>query len=93
LRLDAGAAERGTKQIEEKLAQGLSRYFGRDIRVQFEALQSGLVTPARRRVLAEQDKSTLALTSFTDDPAVRGLRERFGADIDAASVKPGSEAG
>jgi DNA polymerase-3 subunit gamma/tau len=93
LRLDAGAADRGTKQIEEKLAQGLSRYFGRDIRVQFEALQSGLVTPARRRVLAEQDKSSLALTAFADDPAVRGLRERFGADIDAASVKPGSEAG
>jgi DNA polymerase-3 subunit gamma/tau len=92
LRLDAGAAERGTKQIEEKLAQGLSRYLGRDIRIQFEALQSGLITPARQRVLAEQDKSSVAVTAFTDDPAVRGLRERFGAEIDAASIKPGSQA-
>jgi len=70
----------------------LSRYLGRDIRIQFEALQSGLITPARQRVLAEQDKSSVAVTAFTDDPAVRGLRERFGAEIDAASIKPGSQA-
>jgi hypothetical protein len=29
-----------------------------------------------------------AAAGFEADPAVKGLRERFGADVDAASVKP-----
>ncbi len=88
LRLDAGSADRRTRQIEDKLVQALSKYFGRDIRIVFEALGSGLVTPARRRALAEQDRNEAAAAAFEDDPVVRGLRERFGADIDADSIKP-----
>jgi DNA polymerase-3 subunit gamma/tau len=89
LRLDAAAADRRTKQIDEKLVQGLSKYFGRDIRVSVETADTELATPARQRALADQDRAAGALASFELDPAVRGLRERFGAEIDAASVKPG----
>jgi DNA polymerase-3 subunit gamma/tau len=88
LRLDQATADRRTRPIEEKLLQGLSRYFGRDIRVTFETAQSDLVTPARQRLLQEQDKAVRAAAAFEADPAVRGLRERFGAEADAASVKP-----
>jgi len=88
LRLDAGAADRRTRQIEAKLAQGLSKYFGREIGLAIEVAAAALATPARQRVLAEQDRVSLAAAAFEDDPAVRGLRERFGAEVDSGSVKP-----
>jgi DNA polymerase-3 subunit gamma/tau len=90
LRLDPAAADRRTRQIEDRLVQGLSKYLGRTIRVVFETPHGGLVTPARQRVLAEQDRLAAAAAALEQDPAVRGLRERFGADVDAASIKPGN---
>ena len=68
--------------------QGLSKYFGRDIRVAFEFSQPGLNSPARQRLVQEQDKAARASALFESDPAVKGLRERFGADVDTASIKP-----
>jgi len=88
LMFDAGAAHRRTPQIEEKLSLGLSTYLGTPIRVLYESADSALVTPARRRAIAEQDKVVRASAAFEEDAAVKGLRERFGAEIDSASVKP-----
>jgi DNA polymerase III subunit gamma/tau len=88
LQLDQAASDRRTRPIEEKLVQGLSKYLGRDIRIAFETAESALNSPARQRVQAEQDKIARAASAFEADPAVKGLRERFGADVDAASVKP-----
>jgi DNA polymerase-3 subunit gamma/tau len=86
LRLDAASDSRRSKPIEDKLAQGLSRYLGRDIRVVFE-VSDGLATPARQRVQADQERSVRAAAAFEQDPAVKGLKERFGAEVDLASVK------
>jgi DNA polymerase-3 subunit gamma/tau len=91
LKFDQATADRRTRPIEEKLIQGLSKYLGRDIRVTFETAQSQLVTPARQRALEEQDRVVRAAAAFEADPAVKGLRERFGADVDAASVKPANQ--
>jgi DNA polymerase-3 subunit gamma/tau len=88
LKLDQAASDRRTRPIEEKLVQGLSKYLGRGIRVVFETTDSALNSPARQRVQAEQDRVARAASAFEADPAVKGLRERFGADVDAASVKP-----
>ena len=88
LKLDQATADRRTRPIEDKLAQGLSKYLGRDIRLTFETAQSILDTPARQRLLQEQDRTLRAAAAFEADPTVKGLRERFGADVDAASVKP-----
>ncbi len=88
LRLDPSAAERRTRPSEEKLVQGLSKYLGRDIRIVFDVAEGTLATPARQRVAAEQDRAARAAAEFEQDPAVKGLRERFGAEVDAASVKP-----
>ena len=88
LRLDESSAFSRSPAVEEKLAQGLSKYLGRDIRVIFEVSQSDLATPARQRAIADQDRALRAAAAFDEDPAVKGLQERFGADIDAASVKP-----
>jgi DNA polymerase-3 subunit gamma/tau len=88
LQIDQAAADRRTRPIEDKLVQGLSKYLGRDVRITFEAAEPDLATPARQRALAEREKADRAAAAFEADPAVKGLRERFGADIDAASVKP-----
>jgi DNA polymerase-3 subunit gamma/tau len=88
LQLDQATADRRTRPIEDKLVQGLSKYLGRDIRLTFETAQLTLATPARQRLLQEQEKAVRAAAAFEADPAVKGLRERFGADVDAASVKP-----
>jgi DNA polymerase III subunit gamma/tau len=88
LKLDQAASDRRTRPIEEKLVQGLSKYLGRDIRLAFETAESDLNSPARQRVQAEQERIARAASAFESDPAVKGLRERFGADVDVASVKP-----
>jgi DNA polymerase-3 subunit gamma/tau len=88
LKLDQAASDRRTRPIEEKLVQGLSKYLGREIRVAFETADSALNSPARQRVQAEQDRVARAASAFESDPAVKGLRERFGADVDVSSVKP-----
>jgi DNA polymerase-3 subunit gamma/tau len=86
LRLDAAADSRRSKPIEDKLAQGLSKYMGRDVRIVFE-VSDGLATPARQRVQADQERTLRAAAAFEQDPAVKGLKERFGAEVDSASVK------
>jgi len=90
LRLDAAAADRRTKQIEDKLTQALSKYFGREMRILIETSDASLATPARQRAVAEQDRAAHALAAFQEDASVKGLRERFGAEIDVASVRPGT---
>ena len=40
-----------------------------------------LATPARQRVLADQDRTLRAAAAFEADPAVQGLKERFGAEV------------
>jgi DNA polymerase-3 subunit gamma/tau len=88
LKLDQATADRRARPVEDKLVQSLSKYFGRNIRIAFETAQLVLATPARQRLLQEQDKVDRAAAAFEADPTVKGLRERFGADVDAASVKP-----
>jgi len=91
LKLDQATADRRTRPIEDKLAQGLSKYLGRDIRVTYATAEAALATPARQRLQQEQDKVVRAAAAFEADPAVKGLRERFGADVDATSVKPANQ--
>jgi DNA polymerase-3 subunit gamma/tau len=88
LKLDQAASDRRTRPIEEKLVQALSKYLGREIRIAFEISESGLNSPARQRLQADQDRIARAASAFEADPAVKGLRERFGGDVDSASVKP-----
>ena len=88
LSVDAAAAHQRSRQMDDKLAQCLSAYLGRDIRIAFESADVTLVTPARRRAMDEQDKTSRAAAAFEEDPAVKSLRQRFGAEVDPASVKP-----
>ncbi len=88
LSFDEAAAHQRSRQMDDKLAQSLSAYLGRDIRIAFESADTALVTPARQRAVAEQDRTSRAAAAFEEDSAVKNLRQRFGAEIDPASVKP-----
>jgi DNA polymerase III subunit gamma/tau len=88
LKIDATVDVRRTPQIEQKLAQGLGKYFDREIRIVFEVSDGMLATVARQRTLADQDRARRAAAAFEADPAVKGLQERFGAEVDLGSVKP-----
>jgi DNA polymerase-3 subunit gamma/tau len=90
LKIDPAASDRRTRMIDDKLAACLSKYFAREIRVNFEIAAAEIASPARQRALAEQQRLARAASAFESDPTVKGLRERFGADIDASSVKPGN---
>jgi DNA polymerase-3 subunit gamma/tau len=72
----------------DKLAQALSKHFGETVRIEFEAPIAGVETPAQaeqRAVVEEFDSARQALES---DPAVRALRETFGATLLPDSVRP-----
>jgi DNA polymerase-3 subunit gamma/tau len=88
LKIDPAVAERRTRAIDDKLILGLSKYFGRDLRVNFETAEADIASPARLRAAAEQERIARAASAFESDPTVKGLRERFGADIDSGSVRP-----
>ena len=88
LQLDEVVDARRSRPIEEKLQQALSKYLGRELRLNFEVSQAELPTPARQRALGDQDNAARAAAAFEADPAVKGLQERFGAEVDTASVKP-----
>jgi DNA polymerase-3 subunit gamma/tau len=88
LSFDESAAHQRSRQMDDKLVQSLSAYLGRDIRIAFESADTALVTPARLRAMAEQDKTSRATAAFEEDAAVKSLRQRFGAEVDPASVKP-----
>jgi DNA polymerase-3 subunit gamma/tau len=88
LQVDPAVADRRSRNTEEKLEKSLIAYLGREIKVLYEHAESALITPARRRAMAEQDQALRAAVAFEDDPTVKGLRERFGAEVDLTSVKP-----
>ena len=74
LRLDEAVDARRSRAIEDKLQQALTKYLGRELRLLYEVSRSELATPARQRVLADQDKTARAAAAFEADPVVKGLQ-------------------
>jgi DNA polymerase III subunit gamma/tau len=72
----------------DKLTQALSKYFGESVRLEFEAPAVGLETPAQAEQRAVVEEFDSARQSLEADPAVRALRETFGATLLPDSVRP-----
>ena len=75
-------------QLEEKLRQALTQYFGEEIRLQLDSGQQVSDTPARRHAAQTEDALSAARSAIDDDPTVRALRDVFGATVQSESVKP-----
>ena len=88
LALDARNKHMRTAAQEEKLAQALSRYFGQTVRLEFDAVASGVETPAQADQRASQEDQDAARRAFQADPGVQGLQERFGATLLPETVRP-----
>jgi DNA polymerase-3 subunit gamma/tau len=88
LALDPKQQHLRTAGAVEKLAQALSRHHGSTLRVEIELVEPAVETPAlaeERHARAEIDAARGALES---DPTVRALQDRFGATLQADSVRP-----
>jgi DNA polymerase-3 subunit gamma/tau len=77
-----------TPSQEEKLAQALSRYYGETVRLEISTASGEIDTPARAELRASQQELESARQSIETDPAVQGLRERFGATLLPDTVRP-----
>jgi DNA polymerase-3 subunit gamma/tau len=90
LRLDPAGESFRRPQIEQRLTEALSQHFGAAIRLEIALAPAPgeIMTPARREVLASEDRQRAAEQSIDADSTVRTMREVFGATVKPGSVKP-----
>jgi len=77
-----------TSSQEEKLAQALSRHYGETVRLEFTTASGEAETPAQADQRASQQELDVARQAFETDPAVKSLRERFGATLLPDTIRP-----
>ncbi|HTG77010.1 MAG TPA: DNA polymerase III subunit gamma/tau [Steroidobacteraceae bacterium] len=88
LRLDRSGEMFRRPQLEQKLAQALSTQQGRPLRIEINVSDVVEDTPARRQALVSDERLRAAEEAIETDPAVRAMREVFGATVQPGSVKP-----
>ena len=90
LRLDPAGDSFRRPQIESRLAEALSQHYGETIRLEITQAEAPgeILTPAKRDALATEDRQRAAEQAIESDPAVRAMREVFGATVRPGSVKP-----
>ena len=90
LRLDPAGDSFRRPQIESRLAEALSQHYGEAIQLEIvqAAVPGEILTPAKRDALAAEDRQRAAEQAIDSDPAVRAMREIFGATVRPGSVKP-----
>jgi DNA polymerase-3 subunit gamma/tau len=86
--LDARSEGMRTRQLEERLAQSLTRYVGRPMRVAFEVAEEAGDTPARQQQRERDTRLEQARAAIESDPTVRALQDRFAAVIQPDSIRP-----
>ncbi len=76
------------RAIRHSPAAGQEVSSGQTVRVEFEAPIGGVETPAQAEKRAVVEELDSARQSLESDPAVRALRETFGATLLPDSVRP-----
>ncbi len=90
LQLDPAGESFRRPQIEQRIAQLLTEHCGEPTRLEIVLAERAgeLLTPAKREAIANEDRQRAAEQSIDSDPAVRQMREVFGATVRPGSVKP-----
>jgi DNA polymerase III subunit gamma/tau len=88
LRLDPRGSTFRRPQLEQKLAEALSRHYGAVVRLSIAASDTEEPTPARAQAQAADERQRSAEQAIEADANVRTLREVFGATVQPGSVKP-----
>jgi DNA polymerase-3 subunit gamma/tau len=86
--LDADGEHFRRPQLEEKLTQALSAYFGEPVRLELSVADRALDTLARQQKAAADDRVQQARAAIESDPNVRAMRDMFGATVQPDSVRP-----
>jgi DNA polymerase-3 subunit gamma/tau len=86
--LDADGEHFRRPQLEEKLAQALSAYYGEPVRLELSVADRALDTLARQQKAAADDRVQQAKAAIDNDPNVRAMRDMFGATVQPDSVRP-----
>jgi DNA polymerase III subunit gamma/tau len=86
--LDADGEHFRRPQLEEKLAQALSAYYGETVRLELSVADRALDTLARQQKAAADDRVQQARAAIENDPNVRAMRDMFGATVTPDSVRP-----
>ena len=77
-----------TRQLEDRVAQAVSRLLGRSVRLELEVGQGAIDTPARAAEREQQSRLEQARHALENDPTVKALKDRFGAVVQPDSIKP-----
>jgi DNA polymerase-3 subunit gamma/tau len=90
LRLDPAGESFNRPQIIERLTQALSQYFGQTVRLEITVgeITGEEVTLARLQAQAADERLKAAEQAIDEDPAVRAMRDVFGATVQPGSVRP-----
>jgi DNA polymerase-3 subunit gamma/tau len=93
LRLERRSEPLRTPQIEERVAHAFSKHYGRPTRVVIERdegpePEAAVDTPARIEARATEAELSTAKAALESEPAVRALREQFGATVVAETIRP-----
>jgi DNA polymerase-3 subunit gamma/tau len=88
LQLDRAGEVFRRPQLEQKLGQALAQHFGRELRLDISVADELVATPARQQAQAADERLRAAEQAIEGDPAVRAMREVFGATVQPGSVKP-----
>ena len=90
LRLDPAGESFNRPQIQERLVQALSQRYGEPVRVEIAVgvVPAGEATPAQQQAQAADDRLRAAQQAIDADPAVRAMRDTFGATVQPGSVRP-----
>ena len=90
LRLDPAGESFNRPQIQERLVQALSQRYGEPVRVEIAVgvVPVGEATPAQQQAQAADDRLRAAQQAIEADPAVRAMRDTFGATVQPGSVRP-----
>jgi DNA polymerase III subunit gamma/tau len=86
--LDADGEHFRRPQLEEKLVQALSAYFGEPMRLELSVADRALDTLARQQKAAADERVQQAKAAIESDPNVRAMRDMFGATVQPDSVRP-----
>jgi DNA polymerase-3 subunit gamma/tau len=75
-------------KFESRIQEALQAVFGKEARLNIELGEQVVETPAQQEARARDERQQQAEAAIAGDSIVQSLQERFGASVQAGSVKP-----
>jgi len=87
--LDEAFKQLHKREREQELLQALQNYFSDEgLKIELSVGKPAAETPAARRRRMTDERQLAAEAAIKNDPNVKALEESFGAEVNAASIRP-----